>query len=144
MIQDIREDLKGNLDIIRHHGQRADSIVQSMLLMGRGSGDRFPTNINTLLDEHARLAYHSARATDNEFQMEISQDLDPDMVEIEVVPQDLGRVFLNMGQQCLLRDERETASYPGSTEGRRGDRGLPAAPAHLDAQARRRGGGSRT
>ena len=107
MIQDIREDLKGNLDIIRHHGQRADSIVQSMLLMGRGSGDRFPTNINTLLDEHARLAYHSARATDNEFQMEISQDLDPDMVEIEVVPQDLGRVFLNMvSNACYATNEK--------------------------------------
>ena len=107
MIQDIRQDLKGNLDIIRHHGQRADSIVQSMLLMGRGSGDRFPTNVNTLLDEHARLAYHSARAADTNFQMDIAQDLDPDMIDIEAVPQDLGRVFLNMvSNACYATNEK--------------------------------------
>ena len=107
LIQEINDDLKGNLDIIRQHGQRADSIVRNMLLMGRGSGERQPTELNALLDEHTRLAYHSARATDTNFQMEITQDLDPEIGEIDVVPQDVGRVFLNMvSNACYATNDK--------------------------------------
>ena len=60
--------------------------------------------------KHARLAYHSKRATDSDFQLDLKQDLDPDMAEIEVIPQDMGRVFLNMvSNACDATDERRRA-----------------------------------
>ena len=78
-----------------------------MLQMGRGPGEAQPTNINTLIEEHARLAYHSARAADPNFNLTLDWDLDPDMVECEVIPQDLGRVFLNMvSNASYATDER--------------------------------------
>ena len=101
------ETLTGNLERIRNHGERANRIVQDMLMMGRGSGDHQPTDINSLLDEYARLAYHSARATDSNFQLDMQQDLDPELGEIAVVPQDLGRVFLNIvSNACYATDEK--------------------------------------
>jgi len=96
LIEEIAGDLTGNLKTIQEHGQRANNIVQSMLQMGRGSGERRPADINALLSEHARLAYHSARASDSNFNLEIQEDLDSGVGEIEVIPQDLSRVFLNM------------------------------------------------
>ena len=109
-IQEISDDLTQNLERIQSHTNRANRIVQDMLMMGRGSTEPQPTNINSLLDEYSRLAYHSARATDPDFQMEIRQDLDPEMVELEAIPQDLGRVFLNMvGNACYATDEKRRA-----------------------------------
>ena len=109
-IQEISDDLTQNLERIQSHTNRANRIVQDMLMMGRGSTEPQPTNINSLLDEYSRLAYHSARATDPDFQMEIRQDLDPKMVELEAIPQDLGRVFLNMvGNACYATDEKRRA-----------------------------------
>ena len=96
LIEEIAGDLTGNLKTIHEHGERANNIVQSMLQMGRGSGERRPANINALLSEHAKLAYHSARATDSDFNLDLQEDLDPDIGELEVIPQDLSRVFLNM------------------------------------------------
>ena len=118
LVDEIAEDLSGNLERIRMHGERADRIVQDMLQMGRGSGGRQPTNINNLLDEHSRLAYQSARATDNEFQLNLKQDFDPNMGEVEVIPQDLGRVFLNMvSNACYATDEKRRAiAERGDTE----------------------------
>lgn len=110
LIQEISEDLVDNLGRIRTHGERANRIVHDMLSMGRGTGGMQPTNINNLLDEHARLAYHSKRATDTEFQLDLKQELDPDMGVIEVVPQDMGRVFLNMvSNACDATDEKRRA-----------------------------------
>ena len=109
-IQEISDDLTQNLERIQSHTNRANRIVQDMLMMGRGSTEPQPTNINSLLDEYSRLAYHSARATDPDFQMDIRQDLDPEMVELEAIPQDLGRVFLNMvGNACYATDEKRRA-----------------------------------
>ena len=96
LIQEICGDLTENMDRIRHHGNRADRIVRDMLKMGRDSGDKQMTDINGLLEEHARLAFHSARAADPDFQLTITEDLDPAIGQVEVIPQDLGRVFLNM------------------------------------------------
>ena len=111
LIQEISGDLTDNLERIRSHGERANRIVQDMLAMGRGSGERRPADINRLLDEHARLAYHSARATDSNFQLDIQLDLDPGVGELEVIPQDLGRVFLNMvGNACDATDEKRRAA----------------------------------
>ena len=107
LIEDILTDISENLTRIQSHGNRADRIVHDMLTMGRDSGEIQATNLNSLVDEHARLAYHSARATDPNFQLDLKQDLDPTVGEMEVVPQDLGRVFLNMvGNACYATDEK--------------------------------------
>ena len=117
IINEIGEDLTGNLQRIREHGERANNIVESMLQMGRGSGEAQPTNINTLIEEHARLAYHSARAADPNFNLTLDWDLDPDMVECEVIPQDLGRVFLNMvSNACYATDERRKSLAASAAE----------------------------
>ncbi len=107
IIAEISEDLKGNANRIREHSERANRIVQDMLSMGRGGGERSMANINMLLDEHARLAFHSARATDSEFQLKIVQDFDSTVGEVEVIPQDLGRLFLNLvGNSCHATDKQ--------------------------------------
>jgi len=110
LVDEICQDLTDNMGRILQHGTRADRIVHDMLMMGRGSGERLPIEINNLLDEHARLAYHSARATDADFNLTIETDFDPDAGQIEAVPQDLGRVFLNMvGNACYATDEKRRA-----------------------------------
>ena len=107
LVDDICGDLRDNLGRIRNHGERANRIVQDMLQMGRDSGVSQLSNINNLLDEHARLAYHSARATDADFQLDMLQELDPDMGDIEVIPQEIGRVFLNMvSNACYATDQK--------------------------------------
>ena len=110
LVDEICQDLTDNMGRILQHGNRADRIVHDMLMMGRGSGERQLAEINNLLDEHARLAYHSARATDPDFNLTIETDFDPDVGQLEVVPQDLGRVFLNMvGNACYATDEKRRA-----------------------------------
>ena len=109
-IQDITKDLSSNLERIRTHGSRANRIVHDMLMMGRGSGDHRVTDINGLVDEYSKLAYHSARATNTEFQLDLKQDFDPDVGELDVIPQDLGRVFLNMvTNSCHATHEKRVA-----------------------------------
>ena len=117
MIDEICGDLTGNLQRICQHGERANAIVHAMLSMGRGGGDRQPTDINRLLDEHARLAYHSARASDPDFNLTIEQDFDPDAGMIEVVPQDMGRVFLNLvSNACYATDEKRRSDSKGGED----------------------------
>ena len=106
LINDIFSDLTENLERIRMHGDRANRIVQDMLLMGRESVTHQMSSINNLLDEHARLAYHSARALDSDFQLDLQYDFE-EMDEIEVNPRDIGRVFLNMvSNACYATDEK--------------------------------------
>ena len=95
-INEIAGDLTGNVERIRSHGERADRIVRDMLMMGRDSGEWQLTDLNGLLEQHAQLSFHSARALDPDFQLDIQQDLDPDVGQLKVIAQDLGRVFLNM------------------------------------------------
>ena len=110
LIREISADITENLRLIREHGERANQIVQHMLSMGRDSGGRQPTDINALLDEHVRLAYHSARASDESFQLDIVQDFDPAVGSLDVVTQDVGRVFLNLvGNACQATAERQRA-----------------------------------
>ena len=110
LIQDIFQDLTSNLERIRTHGSRANRIVHDMLMMGRGSGEHRSTEINGLVDEYSKLAYHSARATNPDFQLDLHQDFDPDVGELDVVPQDLGRVFLNMvSNSCHATHEKRVA-----------------------------------
>ena len=118
LIQEISEDLVGNLDRIRSHGDRANRIVHDMLMMGQDSGEWRPADINNLLDEHARLAYHSARAADPDFNLDLRQDFDPEVGAIEVIPQDLGRVFLNMvSNAAYATDEKRRAGAEAGAEG---------------------------
>ena len=119
-IQEISDDLTQNLERIQSHTSRANRIVQDMLMMGRGSTELQPTDVNALLEEYARLAYHSARANDPEFQFEIRHDLDPELGEMQAIPQDLGRVFLNMvGNACYATDDKRRAIEEAG--GNRGD-----------------------
>jgi signal transduction histidine kinase len=89
--------LNTNLDKIRNHGSRADGIVKSMLLHSRGgSSDRQTVDINAVLEEALNLAYHGARAQDQSFNVTLERDLQADIAPIEIVPQDMTRVFLNL------------------------------------------------
>ena len=107
LISDISNDITENLERIRHHGDRANRIVNDMLLMGRGSTNWQAIDLNTLLVEHAMLAYHSARATDLDFQLTVEHDLDSELGDMEAIPQDLGRTFLNIvGNACQATDEK--------------------------------------
>ena len=115
LINEIKGDLTDNLGRIREHGERANRIVRDMLQMGRGSGEARSADINALLDEHARLAFHSARATNADFQLDIKEELDEAVGELEVVPQDLGRVFLNMvSNACYATNEKRHSSETAS------------------------------
>ena len=107
LVEEVAEDLTGNLQRIYEHGKRANRIVMDMLKMGRGGGEWQETDLNVLLNDHALLAFHSARATDTEFQLAIQEDYQEDLREISVRPQDLGRVFLNLvTNACYATDEK--------------------------------------
>jgi len=89
--------LSANLAKIAEHGRRADGIVTSMLLHSRGgTGERRATNLNALVEEALNLAFHGARAQDKSFNITIDRDLDPALRPMELVPQDMTRVLLNL------------------------------------------------
>ncbi len=89
--------LTGNLERIAEHGKRADNIVKSMLEHSRGvSGERRTVDLNALVEESLNLAYHGARAQDQTFNITLERDFDHTLQPIEVVPQDMTRVFLNL------------------------------------------------
>jgi len=89
--------LKTNLQKINHHGQRASSIVKGMLEHSRAStGVKEPTDLNALADEYLRLAYHGLRAKDDSFNAALETHFDPDLPLVSVIPQDIGRVLLNL------------------------------------------------
>src|SRR5207344_459434 len=82
---------------IYHHGKRADVIVKGMLLHSRSStGAKEPTDINNLADEYLRLSYHGLRAKDKSFNATIKTDFNKKIGKINIVPQDIGRVLLNL------------------------------------------------
>jgi len=93
----IASDIKQNLEKIRHHGQRADGIVKGMLQHSRASSTtKESTDINKIADEYMRLSYHGLRAKDKSFNAHLEMHLAENLPAIEVVPQDIGRVLLNM------------------------------------------------
>jgi signal transduction histidine kinase len=96
-MKEILETLEQNAEKINHHGKRADNIVKSMMQHARGSsGQRELTDINHLLDEAVNLVYHGMRANDASFNITIEKEYDESIGKLEVVPQDLSRVFLNI------------------------------------------------
>src|ERR1039457_6396168 len=93
----IAEDLKQNLEKINHHGKRAGDIVKGMLQHSRSSSaTKEPTDINKLADEYLRLAYQGLRAKDNTFSATMKTDYDETIGNINIIPQDIGRVILNL------------------------------------------------
>ena len=93
----IAQDLKQNLEKINHHGKRAGDIIKGMLQHSRTStGQKEPTDINALADEYLRLAYHGLRAKDKSFNATLNTDFDESLGNIIIIPQDIGRVILNL------------------------------------------------
>ena len=93
----ILNDIKENEQKINHHGKRADAIVKGMLQHSRSStGVKEPTDINALADEYLRLSYHGLRAKDNSFNATMKTDFDKSIGKINIIPQDIGRVLLNL------------------------------------------------
>jgi signal transduction histidine kinase len=96
-IDEVTETLRGNLDRIVQHGKRADSIVKNMLLHSReGSGERRPVDINNIVEEGLNLAYHGARAEKQGFNITLERSLDPAAGTVDVFPQEITRVLLNL------------------------------------------------
>jgi signal transduction histidine kinase len=96
-IDDLTHMLKGNLEKVVQHGKRADSIVKNMLLHSReGAGEHRPADINAIVEESLNLAYHGARAEKSGFNITLKRDLDPDAGMIDLYPQEITRVFLNL------------------------------------------------
>ncbi|NMD28888.1 MAG: HAMP domain-containing histidine kinase, partial [Bacteroidetes bacterium] len=95
--KEIANDLKQNLEKINHHGKRAGEIVKGMLQHSRtSSGQKEPTDINALCDEYLRLAYHGLRAKDKSFNAKFETEFDNSIDRINIIPQDIGRVILNL------------------------------------------------
>ena len=93
----IADDISKNLEKINYHGKRADGIVKGMLQHSRvGNNVKEPTNINALADEYLRLAYHGLRAKDKSFNAELETHFEINLPKINVIPQDVGRVLLNL------------------------------------------------
>ena len=118
----ILNDLNGNLQKIREHGKRADGIVHSMLDHSRGqSGERRAVDLNALLKQYADLAYHAMRAKNQLFNVTWEEDLDGGVGEVEVVPQDISRVFLNLinnaCQATFERLQKSTDDFKNSAGG---------------------------
>jgi two-component system, NtrC family, sensor kinase len=90
-------DIKDNLQKITLHGKRADAIVKGMLQHARaGNGKKEPTNINALADEYLRLSYHGLRAKNKAFDATLTTDFDSQIAIVNIVPQEIGRVLLNV------------------------------------------------
>ena len=106
-------DLKQNLQKIAHHGSRASSIVKGMLEHSRTStGERQSTDLNALADEYLRLAYQGLRAKDKSFNATLKTDFAADLSNVEVVPQEIGRVLLNLFNNAFyaVREKQKSAS----------------------------------
>ncbi len=97
LVSELLADIKQNLEKINHHGKRADAIVKGMLQHSRTTGlTKELTDINKLADEYLRLAYHGMRAKDNSFNATLQTDFDESIGNINIIPQDIGRVILNV------------------------------------------------
>ena len=110
-INEIAEMLQGNLEKIVQHGKRADSIVKNMLLHSRqGSGEHRPVDINALVEESLNLAYHGARAEKEGFNIALERSFDPASGEVDLFPQEITRVLLNLisnGFYAAIRRQTE-------------------------------------
>jgi signal transduction histidine kinase len=115
LAKEISADIQQNLEKINHHGKRADAIVKGMLQHSRTStGQKELTDINALADEYFRLAFHGLRAKDKSFNAKFETDFDPDLPKIIVIPQDIGRVLLNLINNAFYAvNDRSKKGEPG-------------------------------
>lgn len=110
----IADDIKLNEQKINHHGKRADAIVKGMLEHSRTrSGQKEPTDINALADEYLRLSYHGLRAKDKNFNAGMTTHLDPNLPKANVIPQDIGRVLLNLFNNAFYAVNQKTKTVGG-------------------------------
>ncbi len=115
-VRDLAQDITEDIAKVREHAARADGIIGLMLSHSRGQpGERRPTDLNALVREYVNLAFHGMRAQDNTFQATIQGDYDPTVGMVDVVPQDLSRVFLNVGSNACdavrMKSRRGGAVY---------------------------------
>ena len=116
-VKAIVNDIAANEQKINHHGKRADAIVKGMLQHSRSSnGIKEPTDINVLADEYLRLAYHGLRAKDKSFNATMKTDYDDRIGNINVIPQDIGRVILNLitnAFYAVTEKKKQQTKIPG-------------------------------
>ena len=113
----IADDISANEEKIIHHGKRADSIVKGMLAHSRISyGVKEPTDINALADQYLRLAYHVLRAKDKSFNVEMRTDFDISIGKINIIPQDIGRVLLNLYNNAFYAVTEKAKQQPKDYE----------------------------
>lgn len=114
----IADDVKQNLEKILHHGRRADAIVKGMLQHSRtSSGQKELTDINALCDEYLRLAYHGLRAKDKSFNAKFETGFETSIEKINIIPQDIGRVILNLINNALYAVSERKKQSPRTLRG---------------------------
>ncbi|HEX6846818.1 MAG TPA: ATP-binding protein, partial [Chitinophagaceae bacterium] len=117
-VKELLDDIEQNLEKINHHGRRADAIVKGMLQHSRtSSGQKELTDINALADEYLRLAYHGLRAKDKTFDANFKTDFDPTVGKLNVVPQEVGRVILNLINNAFYAVSEKQKQTPPSPKG---------------------------
>ncbi len=125
----IADDVIENEQKINHHGKRAESIVKNMLQHSRSSsGVKEPTDINALADEYLRLSYHGFRAKDKSFNADFKLEADESLPKINVVPQDIGRVLLNLINNAFYAVDKRAKEYPLPPKGGSEERGMEYKP----------------
>jgi signal transduction histidine kinase len=113
-IRDDLDDLRLNTAKIHKHGQRADGIVQAMMAHARSSeGERRISDVNTLVEEYVNLAFHGMRAQGSAFNVTIEHDYDEAVGEVEMVPQEIGRVVLNLVNNAFYAVQQHSLSHNG-------------------------------
>jgi signal transduction histidine kinase len=111
-VKNILNDIKANEEKINHHGKRADAIVKSMLQHSRkSSGVKEPADINALCDEYLRLSYHGMRAKDKSFNADFKTEFDERIGKINIVPQDMGRMLLNLINNAFYAVNEKFTAY---------------------------------
>ncbi|CAN5439620.1 hypothetical protein BH10BAC2_BH10BAC2_39130 [soil metagenome] len=113
----ISNDIKDNEEKINHHGKRAEAIVKGMLQHSRKStGQKESTDINALCDEYLRLSYHGLRAKDKDFNATMKTDFDESIGKINIIPQDIGRVLLNLYNNAFYAVNEKKKLQPDNFE----------------------------
>ncbi|RMF57410.1 MAG: GAF domain-containing protein [Bacteroidetes bacterium] len=114
-VEDLLDDLRKNAAVIATHGKRADAIVQSMMAHARGGESRRETvDVNAYVDEYLGLAYHGQRARVPDFNAEIIRDFDEAAGRLELMPQEIGRVLLNLLGNAFDALHEHTSKHPGT------------------------------
>ncbi len=114
-INELTDMLRGNLDKVVQHGKRADSIVKNMLLHSRqGSGEHRPADVNAIVEESLNLAYHGARAERQGFNITLEKSLDPAAGEVDLFPQEITRVLLNLISNGFYAATKRKAQADGA------------------------------